>query len=54
MREIDEQFKKINDLYTDFVYMHYERRRKGGTYTKRDTDKQADRIITALEVYKEL
>ena len=54
MRELDEQFKKINDLYTDFVYMHYERRRLNGTYKKRDTNKQADRIITALEVYKEL
>ena len=54
MKELDEQFKKINDLYTDFIYMHYERRRAAGQYKKKDVDKQIDRLISALKVLKKM
>lgn len=54
MKEKEEQYRKINDEYTDFTFIFYESMRANGIYGKKDVNKQIDKIITSLNVLKEM
>ncbi len=54
MTEKEEQYRKINNNYTNFSYMFYESMRKNGQYSKTDVDRQIDRLIRSLTALKNI
>lgn len=54
MTEKEETFRKINEEYNTFSYIFYDSMRQGGSFWKKDVDKQIDKLINHLLALKNI
>ena len=48
MTEKEQQYRKVNNEYTNFSYMFYESMRNNGQYDKPDVNNQITKLIKEL------
>ena len=54
MPEKEQQYRKVNNEYTNFSYMFYESMRDNGQYDKPDVNKQITKLIKELTTLRKM